>query len=87
MKPVRTNRPMSEYEAALAWSVIAIGQTLVEAGTISETSLLAKLSENRRGAEEAGRTNEAAIYGMMIKFIGEPPTYYVPSNPNEPPSN
>jgi hypothetical protein len=83
MEPVKTNRPMSEYESALLWALVAIGQSLLEAGSLSETSLLTKLSEHRSEAASVGRTNEAATYEILIKFLGEPPTYFVPG-PNFP---
>ena len=87
MKPVKTNRPMSEYEAALLWTVEALGQALLKSGNVSETALLDRLSELRNRALESDRTNEAAIYASLMKFWGEPPVYYAPG-PNAPkPSN
>jgi hypothetical protein len=87
MPPVRTNRPMSEYEAALFSAVLALGQTLLKAGSLDETALLERLAESRSMAEQDGRTNEAATLTMFMKLWGEPPTYYVPG-PNSPdPSN
>jgi hypothetical protein len=78
MEPVKTERPMSEYESALFQAVLVIGHTLLKAGNINESELLSGLTEARTRAEEAGRTNEAATLGFLIKFLGEPPTYYVP---------
>jgi hypothetical protein len=83
MPPVRTNRPMSEYEAALFSAVLALGQTLLKAGSLDETALLERLAESRLMAEEDGRTNEAATLAAFMKFWGEPPVYYMP-RPNAP---
>jgi hypothetical protein len=55
-----TDRPMSEYESALFDAVLAIGQTLIQAGNISESTLLSKLCEARDDAELRGSANGAA---------------------------
>ena len=69
-----TDRPMNEYEGALFDAVLAIGQTLLEAGSISESALLNKLSEARNIISEPIRTQKrAATLGYLIKFLGEPP--------------
>ena len=78
MQPVKTDRPMSEYESALFHAVLVMGQTLLKSGSINESELLSGLSEARTRAEESDRRNEAATLGFLIKFLGEPPTFYVP---------
>lgn len=85
MQPFKTDRPMSEYEAALFHAVLVLGQALLKTGSVSESDLLSGLSEGRTRAEESGRTNEAATLGFLIKFLGEPPTFFVPGR--SPPSN
>jgi hypothetical protein len=73
-----TDRPMSEYEAALFDAIVALGQTLLEGGNISESVLLNKLSEARTNFDEMGRRDGAATIALLMKFIAEPPKYYVP---------
>lgn len=67
---------MNKYEGALFDAVLAIGQTLLESGSISESALLNKLSEARTDLEEMGRRNGAATLGLLIKFLGEPPRHF-----------
>ena len=72
-----TDSPMNEYEGALFDAVLAIGQALLEAGSISESALLNKLSEARAKSDRLGRKNGAATLSFLIKFLGEPPRRFV----------
>jgi hypothetical protein len=69
---------MSEYESALFSAVLALGQTLLESGSVSESALLDKLSQARSDKELMGSKNGAATLGHLIRLLGEPPTHYVP---------
>jgi hypothetical protein len=71
-----TDRLMSEYEMALFDAVLAISQTLLESGLISETALLSSLRPRRM----RNRTKEkaAATLTFLIRFIGEPLRYFSP---------
>jgi hypothetical protein len=71
------DRPMNEYEGALFEAFLALGQTLLEASSISESALLNRLSEARKDSERMGRRQGAATLGLMIKFLGEPSRYFV----------
>jgi hypothetical protein len=87
MKPVKTNRPMSEYESALLSAVYALGETLIESNLINETALLTKLAVHRDRASESDRQNETAVLESLMKFWGEPPVYYTLGRSAPKPSN
>ena len=71
------DRPMNEYEGALFRGVSRPRRTLLEASSISESTLLSRLSEARRDSERMGRSRGAATLGLMIKFLGEPSRHAV----------
>lgn len=77
-----TDRPMSEYEGALFAAVLALGQTILESGGVSESALLAKLSEARTSAEIRGSKNGAAALDGLIRLLGEPKRFYKPGPSN-----
>jgi ribosomal 50S subunit-associated protein YjgA (DUF615 family) len=73
------DRPMNEYESALFEAFVALGQTLLERSTISESALLNKLSEAKKDSERMGRSRGAATLGLLIKFLVEPSRQVVAS--------
>jgi hypothetical protein len=74
-----TERPMSEYEAALFSAVLAIGRAAIRMGA-NETVLLAEIKEAEHAQRLDGRQNGAALLKYLAKDLCEPPNFFVPGN-------
>jgi hypothetical protein len=65
---MRTDRPMSEYESALASICRVICSVLIDLGADQHT-LVYRLSEARKDCIERGSTNSAATIEIAIQSI------------------
>lgn len=79
---VITDRPMSEYESALFHAVVALGGAMLTDDADKE-AVRARLSEIAESSDADGRRNEAATLRMLVKFLCDPPEFFVPgAGPN-----
>jgi hypothetical protein len=76
-----TDRPMSEYEAALFGAVRILGAAVLELGA-NESDLLGQFKEAQSLAADQGSKNKAATYAGLIKALFEPPVFYAPGDRN-----
>jgi hypothetical protein len=72
-----TDRPMSEYEAALFTTVTILGRAILKLGA-SETDILTELRDAQGAAQLDERKQTAATLGLLIRVLCEPPWHYVP---------
>lgn len=63
-----TNRPASEYEAALLVVCSVICSVLIDFGADQET-LVRRLREEHQRCVDRGRTNSAAIIEILVRSI------------------
>jgi hypothetical protein len=71
-RPMRTDRPMSEYEAA-EWAIMqSVCQALIDTRALSHDHLSNALKKARDNFTEMGATNAAATIDMTISCIDPP---------------